>query len=451
MKNSPIVQLQRVRIISTLFFCGLLVGLVSLLFSSCRRKDEEAPVLSISILGETAIQYGENIVFAITAMDNEKLVSLNVLIQSSSGNTLLEAKNYDVQGASDYSVEDLILHNGRYIETGYYLLKAIVSDGENETVAFQEIYLYQLPESVLRYYVLQSEDSGTTRVDSIRLDGTQNFVENLSIDLDVAQCNPFEGTLVTGGREFEGINTWEALDFLLLNNVTTPSSYSPDYFNSMVYDELTFSHYISSKDGLIRNIRGNGTVKQTIQTAPFIPEGMCVSEDYVIAIEHNLTQTENRISVYNRATGTYLQSAVVEFVPKVILKSANDDLNFWVLGNENNTAISKVFSLSNNQVFDPNGILELGEESPILSAIVMPDGRPLVSQENGTYLYDQSFTGNGIYIDASASQLVYEPLNNLVFVLTEGSMKVLEYGTFNLIQTYSLLSGHAMICILYNK
>lgn len=451
MKNSPMPLTQRVRRKSFLIACGILIGLVSLLFSSCRKKDDEPPILSINLLGSSSFQFGENISFSVSATDNEQLSSLTVLIQASNGSTVLESRSYDLQNSSNYGVQDEIEHNGRYLESGYYLLKAIANDGENESIAFREIYLYELPTEILRYFILQTIDVGNTRVDSVQLNGSSFLAANIPMGLDNAQSNPLDGSLLLGGREFEGLSAFDGLQLTMLNTLGTPSNTSPDYFTEIVYDENSFTHYVLSGDGFIRNVRGDASVKKTIQTLPFIPEHVYITDDYLIVLEHNLLETENRISVYNKATGTYLQSVELDFEPKVILDDTNADQEYWLLGNQNGQTISRKFSLSNNQVFDPNGILEIGEASPVLTAILLPDGRPLISHENGTYVYNSTFTGSGIFVESAASQLKYEPLENAIWIVQNGIVKVVQNGSFATLQTYSILPGHALVTILYNK
>jgi hypothetical protein len=292
---------------------------------------------------------------------------------------------------------------------------------------------------------------GNTKVDSVQMDGSSFLAATIPMGLDIAQANPNVGSVLIGGREFDGLSAFDGLQLNILNSLATPSNTSPDYFTQIMYDDESFTHYVLSGDGYIRNIRGDASVKNTIQTTPFIPEFVFVEDDYLLVLEHNLIETENRISVYNKSNGTYLQSVELDFEPKVILEDTNEDSEFWLLGNLNGQALTKKFSLSNNQVFDPNGILEIVETSPVLTALLLPDGRPLISHENGTYVYNSTFTGSGIFIESSASQLVYEPIENLIWIVQNGMVKVVQNGSFAAIQTFSILPGQAVVAILYNK
>jgi len=453
MKNVILTVLQGFNSIRSVKIFIMQFVLVSLCFSSCKRGDEEPPVLSLSILdGNTNYNYNETISFSVSATDNEGIESLVVLVLSSNGSSVLDSKNFSTGNSGNYSSQAGIEHNNRYLNSGTYLLKAIASDGENETVAFREVYLYALPKAIERIFLFQSIDEANMRIDSLNLNGNSSIAQTLDIGLDVAACNSFDATILIGGREFEGLTSLDPYSMNVMANLPTPANQSLDYFNDILYDEDAKDHFLSTRDGLIRVVSGDAVLKNTLSSSPFIPGKMALYEDYLLVLEKSVNGFENRISTFNRNTGALLQSTFLNFEPQAILaQSSSGNNEIWLVGNQDESAISRVFNVVLNTVYDPNGILELNNSSAIIWAEILPDGRPVISQANGTFVYSSDFSGTGIQIGNTASQIVLEPLNGLIFLVEDGQVIVVNATTLNAIQSFPTLSGLRQLSVLYNK
>jgi len=368
---------------------------------SCKKNsDTNSPQITITKpLENQQFNIYDIITVIANVCDDKKLVSIDVSVTNDSFITMMstptihpENNCYDVN--LDIKITDIHLATGIY----YVLVRA--SDGVNETRAFQEIHITTLPKK-LKYLIVVSKNAGEITLSKIDSTFTLSPIKTLTTDYCGSAVSSDAQLFYIAGKYTGDVSVFSTISWLLQWSV--PAIVSPPfpYFEAISVHNSQL--YVSYREGKFEIFDDAGSI---------IAQRVIDFGNYPTVF----TPIKDKLLTYERSPSDMTRQMVVYFTPSYSIQQKNlvtceiqniyekDADNYFVLCNEVNSAIIKLYTLSTHNFWDAYTIAA----GNIVSSAQVDDNSFLYISNNTVYWYNYQTSG-------SVSMLSGQNLQNLVF------------------------------------
>jgi len=316
---------------------SLLILITVSLFSSCKKEDDIAPVVSIQTPIGGSYSVNDTISVQAKISDNETIVSVRIRLINMDNQQVVSPYTYSVN-ASSYQLNANFVIDNLYLESGEYYLVVEADDGINTGKDFVSIQVGALTR-VLEDVLVVEKDNLQTHIYSV-LNG-KLLLKTFNMEYQDFLYNPYSEQYIFLSKK--GILT--AYDKEELESVWSISNLKDplhEFYGQLLYkDKLV---YVSSYTGAIQVFDGNGNlVKQanTIDTEGQVSQ-FFFGMDKIMAFKEPYVFGDDKIEELNEVTGASVQTYEIDFSPEQLLFV--DDELCVVFGNRYNKA--KACSLS---------------------------------------------------------------------------------------------------------
>lgn len=367
----------------------LLLILFSLL--SCR-KDADDNVPSIEILSPSEFSnfsVGDIIAVEINASDDQKLEYVKIDITSLSQSPILPPVQYsNFSGTSDSRTVGIEL-NDASIPSDSYLIRAVVSDGRNERVAFREISINELPLDLERLYVFTAQGANNIAIDSLDRE-SDSWINAGGFPISYGGHASFSNTqrLVIYDDNTSEILFAAAINPELEQSYSFPNGGISQYWRGSSSFGDTFLS--GSADGLVRTWTSNGILNNSFNIQDgFLPGVVFLSEQYIFVELESIATGIAQLATYFRGSGAFFQSDVLEFdLVSIINRNENELLLFG--NDENGNGEVRIFNIAQNGYGVP---LPLAKVNEMRTAIALPGNEYCIIDEDGIRSFILSSSG----------------------------------------------------------
>jgi hypothetical protein len=224
---------------------------------------------------------------------------------------------------------------------------------------------------------------------------------------------------------------------------------SEPFYNDLYYSSVDNDFYVTSRDDRVRSYNGVGNQQLIIQTQNnYRPFEIAVNEDHIFVEEVQIGNGNRRLSIYNRSSGTFFQSAPTQ-LEIADLETVDSDRTLVAANDENGNG-RVIFYIFNGNYFD-----ELNSTLPdgaIRDICKVDENNFLIAHDNGIFRY--STTNNNIYNlspGIAAEHLAYDRDSGAIFASEGNDLHAISYQTGTTVETYSVANPIEGIDIMYNK
>lgn len=412
---------------------------------SCKKvSDTNGPEIRMTSPGENDVfSYQDNIPVNAHITDDKVLKQVTVSITNAQGQVFLDNVSYN-NPPNPLHINLSILFDDLYLSGGTYYVRIIANDGENESVVFRPITLTEAPK-VLKRISLFSIIGDQTVVDTLVNDQLNQWL-TLPYKFKFAQF--FSGTqtlcLAHSGNDISILGAAEAVETWSVN---IPSIFGEDFFTCSTADETDNKYYLGCMDGRIRRVDAQGGLNEMfVLQQGFIPKQILIQGQYLIVLQENNLGTQQQIAVFNKQTGFFIQSTVVDFQIRSLLNT-NYDLKILLAGNSGNASKFRYYNIETNYL---NGVFTLYNPSLITGAWPVSDNRIMCAHEDGIYVYDHDVNNISGGLDIVALKILPDKTTSRCFAISSVGLHIINNsGTQEIL--FIPKTGIADFGLLYNK
>jgi hypothetical protein len=414
-------------------------------FAGCKKeKDTNAPSIHIHAPSEGAVYfYFNQISIGAHITDDKKIDRIEIEITDATNRRYLSANTVYPEGpVSEYELSTTIAHDDLYLESGIYFVRITVSDGENESTAYREIQLFEAPLQLLKTLAIRQNGSFVA-ADS--LNGSTAWPWFNSDHYDEGAYDSRTGELIVCENQIQRISVYDLSDqipvplnsFDVLSEATarTKSVDLPlrEFYFGMSNGEII--RYSQTGFQLMANNIGE-TTRQLL-----------ITDQWIYSITSPLLfPAQSKINVWNKQTGSFVQSLPVGFEVMGLAVAGTED-EIFIAGNSSSEAIFRKYFRTSNGI---NDVFSFYETTPIL-AFGRGDIHDFYAvHESGIAYYVNNMQSYQLNSALSGSQLIYEPFNSRVFLLASDGIHVMDESCSNEISFFAG-SYWRDVLFIYNK
>ena len=432
---------------SNCFFFANVIFLA--LLPGCKKENTDSvpPVITIiSPSAGTTYDYEEGIPVHASVSDDKQLTSIRIDVTNATNQQFLQSISYLDVGVSK-EVNTFIFNDDLYLESGNYFVRITASDGSNESVVYQEITLNEAPTLLQKIYVVKEYDANYFEIDSLTTSASTEVAGYFNGSYAVGGIDSRYKICVIGNQEQHVIQTYDANSFQTISGQATISS-PADYARDIFYDEATHSFLIGGYDGKIWKVNNSGLVSTAFDTFSALNAEHLVATDNMVFVHlrHPLGTGQN-MSVYNRSSGTLIQSMTFDDAFDVKGMFVLDDDHILVAGNAGGESLFQVY---NNMTNFFNEVFTFYDHTEISGVWPGPPGRFYVGHADGIVTYDLDIQITSTGLPIQPAKLVYEKISGNVYAIEPSSIHILNT---NATAELGSISGTSYldVLLLYNK
>jgi hypothetical protein len=426
-----------------LFSIGVLLSI-----QSCKKDDDsQAPVISISSPYENEIfDVYDVALVAGNVRDDQKLESVTVNLLDEQNNVAYIGLPVPFTSPSSSFQVSYALDN-IHLESGIYYIHITASDGVNDANAYKKIQINAVPKVLKNVLVSTAANSSQTKLYSI--DSTfsvLNPVHSFSGDYIGASASSYFQQFTNCGNYSGAFSSIDLTTNVVKYTVPCVISASP-YFTGY-YATEKFS-YVSYYNGFVKGYDHNGNVMYNANANPnHYIENFGFNGGYLLA-EQVDKQTSARVLTSHQTTGVgYQQTGITQ---DVIAFCEKDNSNVFVFGNVAGQGVIQLFDRNNNNLWNPYPFpLATGA---LLSAVKIDSNTFLLGHSNGTiYKYQYQTSSVTTYLAGYiAKQLIFDDLNNEIYVVENNSISRFNYATAAVQNSIASPETILGLHLLYNR
>jgi len=422
-------------------------GFVMILFS-CKKEDRTPAAVSIlSPVQPPTYLFQDWVEVEISASDETGLREVTVSITDLQGRIAAGPKRVVLDGETNYSGTLLFRFDDVQAESGQYILRAKASDGSNEGQDVLACTLYGAQKEMTQLLVLRQPDSFTTQIDSLL--GNNSLAPALSISgqYTLGVSNSWFQRIHAAGRTTDGISTWEVPSLFFSQQVVIPYGLGTSLYTDMCYDENSHEVWVSSRDGIIRQIGSTGTILASFQA--YFPQRIIAVGKYVYSYGFNGLNSRV-IEVYLKSTGQLMQSFTLDFEVSELLPLENEDRILLVRSGVSVSPMIPYERIGNYiNVWTGFSSAPVGE---ILRACAHPQG-VVVAYSNGIRFHAFSGAAGATSSQGYAPvQMAFQVNSPVLWLLEEDQLLALQFGNgFTLAGTFPTGGNARELVVVYNK
>ncbi len=425
------------------YFCFLLC----FVFSCKKDSDTTSPTVTITTPTENQ-SYNVNDIINVkgSVTDDNKIVAVSISLLDDQENVAHVSRSVAVTSPS-MTIDAQYALDNIHLESGNYYLLITASDGTNDTHFRKKIFITAIPKVLKRVCVTSASSNSQTNFSLI--DSTFTTIipyHNFSGDWLGTSVSSYHQQVYECGNYTGNFDAIFLDDNSLKFSVSHFVSSSP-FFTGFCADEQRT--YTSQYDGYVKGYDYNGNqVYTAIAKSGYFAQHLFFNNGYLIAEEKDKTSTAKRIVVYI-PTGvadkeTTLTQDVVAFCEK-------DFENVFLFGNVSGQCIIQLYNRTTNTLWNPYPYtMPVGN---FLSAVQIDAYTYLIAHSNGT-IYKYEYQTNNLlpYLTGySANQLVYDNLNNELYVVETNTISSFNYTSKAFHHSINSAENILNVNFLYNR
>ena len=420
--------------------------LIALLYS-CRKEKEDVLPPDINItapLENQQVSVPDTITVKADITDDSPLTEIKVDIVNDNLIPVLPAvifhpmqKTYQVN--VDYPVDDVML------TSGYYYVHVYASDGTNTKNDYKKIYVNEIPKRFLFVAAVTKVNYNTLRVMKIDTAFTASQMFTVSSDYSASDVNDKYQLLYIAGNYFGNVNAFN----LNTNTLawTVPALINPPFpcFTGLYYNG-TYA-LVSDYNGTIKGYDKSGILMYSINTPAGAYPGKLFPHNQYLFTELTLVSGGNKsIAVYYYSTSYLMQQLPVTY--SVVDFYTKDDDNVFVFVNSAGQGMMKIYSITDNNVWQPITI----PAGKIYSVAQIDPLHYLIAHDNGIYQYDYSTNSIVLFVPGlQADKIKFNSLTNEVYASHAKNISVYNYPSASLVNSVMLSDTIRDFHLVFNK
>lgn len=433
------------------FLLGCMASLTVLISTTgCKKGDEQPPSVEITYpTGNPTYDVLDTIEVAAQVQDNEGIVSVSFSLTNSTNSTVASGTFSSVDGVSSDQFVGSIPVKDIHLPSGTYYINVVASDGENEGRDFKEIQLNEVPLERKAVLVFSRSATSNLQVDTLGANNEIATATNFSSDFTFGAANSHDQTIMVTGEEFDGISVLNFPNFELISQSPSLNDSSEPFYHDLFYSTLDNDFYVTSRDNRIRSYSGSGQQQLIIQTQNnYRPYQIAANEDHIFVEEIQVGNNNRRLSIYNRSSGTFFQSAPTQH-EIVDLEPVNSDRTLVAANDEDGNGRVIFYVFDGNYFDEVNSTLPDGAIRDICK---VNESNFLIAHDNGIFRY--STTNNNIYNlspGIAAEHLAFDQTTGLIFASENNELHAIDYQTGSTQGSFSVTNPIEGIDVMYNK
>ncbi len=416
----------------------IIIGLIS-----CKKeKDTNAPSIHIHQPADGASYFYFSLIPVGAHIKDDKTIERVEIEVTDQLNRKYLLTDPVFPGSKDYELSISIPHDDLYLESGTYFIRITADDGENRTTAYREIQLFEAPRQLLKTMAIRPNGS-ITSVDSV---GVNSVWPWFNMDgFDHCGINSRTKELVVSDNLQHHISVYDLADQIPLPQTTfdiisgaTTSAYALD-------EELREFYFGMSNGEIVKfgqtgfQLMGNITGETT--------RNMLITEHWIYTITSPLLfPAQSQINVWNKQTGSFVQSQPVGF--EVFgLAEAESEEEIFIAGNGSDESVFRKYFKSSNGI---NDVFSFYETSPMVGFAIGEEDNFYVIHESGVAFYVNDMQSYQLNSSISPLSIFFEQLGSRVFLLEPNGVRIMnESCTAQL--NYIAGDDYSDVLFLYNK
>lgn len=430
----------------------LSILLIPLLLLSCKKKDDtERPQIEITTPSTlTNYNYLDVLNVSATVTDNNTITAITIDVVDASLVSVMPSRTETPNSAS-YTMTEAILLDNVHIETGTHYVKVTATDGYNDVIEYQEIFITGAP--LIREGILMIGTGGGV-VDINLVDDMYNVTSYYSEARDFSDASissyyqyftlagSFNNSFKAMGLQFQDV----------IYEKPSESSWPEPYFYEVYYSEDSRLTYVSTSDETesINGYNKYGTIQSNLDPYPgHRPHRVLEHDDYALVEQHAVVGTDIDLAVYFKSTGFLMQSQQMDM--DLVGLFGYDPDNAIVFGNDLGQGYVAVYVI--NEIPSGNYFWYPATASPGVfhDAVQVDSDTYVLSHDDGIMVYSQaSMSFTTIVPGVVANELAYDKLNNLILAADGSTMNVYSMSG-SLITTVANGQPIDKILVWYNK
>ncbi|MFZ6052918.1 Ig-like domain-containing protein [Halocola ammonii] len=431
-------------LLTTTLFCALIST------TGCKKEDTEAPSVDITFpTGNPTYNVLDTIEVAAQVEDNEGIESVSFSLTNSGNATVASGTFISAGGNASDEFVGVIPVTNIQLSSGVYFINVVASDGKNEGRDFLEIQLNEVPLEREAVLVFSRSATSDLQVDTLGENNELATATNFSSDFTFGAANSHSQTVLITGEQFDGASVLNFPDFELISQAPSLNESSEPFYNDLYLSSFDNDFYVTSRDDRIRSYNGVGNQQLIIQTQNnFRPFEIAANEDHIFVEEVQIGNGNRRLSIYNRSSGTFFQSAPTQF-DFVDIETVDSDRTLLAANDQDGNG-RVIFYIFNGNYFDEiNSTLPDGA---IHDLCKVDDNNFLIAHDDGIFRY--SLVNNNIYNVSpgiAAEHLAYDRATGAIFASEGNEFHAISYQTGSTVATYSVDNPIEGIDVMYNK
>lgn len=368
----------------------ILYFLLGIFLDACKQKDEVFPSISI-IQPTTGTIYNvyDTVFVSVEAMDETELRSVNVRLVDANFVSIGITVSVSINASNSEGSAELIITD-KQLETGTYHVVATAFDGINESHAYQEIRIIELPrERRGIFFSTQGQFGQIWRLDSL-FSTVDSWVSPMQ-DIGKLCVNSRLDRITVAGNVSRELQTFDLANTSILWFDEAVNVTQIQRFTDLLCFENTV--YAAFYDKEIRSYSASGSLTMNVLTGNYRPEVLYADDIFLVAGMTLVGGNTNHIFVFNRLSRVLLWQQQLPMNVKAICQLENDEV--MLFGNDGNQARVLHYDIGNNAYWEPRQL----PEGRILDAVKLESQRFGIAHETGLY----SYTYNPNYLNQIGS------------------------------------------------
>jgi hypothetical protein len=412
-------------------------------FTGCKKeKDTNSPSVHIHSPNEGATFFYYNLIsVGAHVTDDRTIEKIDIDIVDAANRIYLSADDI-FPGTGKYDVQLNIAHENLYLETGTYYVRVTADDGENVTTEFREIQLFEAPRVLIKTMAMR--ENGTSSVADSLNNGSSYPWFQLSA-LAFPMFNSRTKELIASENDQ---NRMVVYDFSLGMpvNLNSFDLISGATVTAGATDQETRENYFGLSNGEIVKYGSTGFQMMGSSIGKVIRH-LLITDEWIYGVVSPLADPAgSEMHVWNKQTGSFIQSLPIGFDVRGITEAGNED-ELFIAGNSSNEAVFRKYFRSSNGI---NDVFSFYESSPIIAFEEGSENNFYAAHENGVAYYVNNMQSYQLNNSISAQDIAYEPLNSRVYVTSSDGIHVMNQPCS---QEVSFYPGNNFVDVLfiYNK
>ncbi len=419
-----------------------ILPILALVIISCKKKDDEPPILSITGPNENSthrVLESTNVTGSVT--DNVTVESIKVTLKKSNGSQVLDSKTI-YPGTPSVNFQIPFAFDDINLEAGNYYFQITASDGVHSKSAFLNIVLEAIPLRLKKVWYVW-EDVLQTRL--YKVDSLWND------PLFYGYTGDYMRGAIVSRQGFIGLAADTVGDLHLIDtetanaNVVSGSPNPPFPMFQYIYADqelIQVSHYV----GHVRGYDYGGTINDAVNTDPGrYPGAFARGDDYIVSEETERAGGNIKLVSYFASTGIEAHNTAFQYADIVDLYMASDQhaIAFSTDGTDSYVCRYDATTNFNSLRINING--------KVVQQVLQKSGDDYYVLIGGElHLYNN--TGNSlVQLNAGPySSIAYDFVNNVVYAANGSTINVLLGTNGAVSSTHSMSHPVSQILLQYN-
>ncbi len=418
----------------------------TLLLASCAdEEDTEFPKISVSQPSENAIyDYGDTIRFEAVCNDNNKLISIEVMLVDMDNKPMLGNIGI-VPGENPFSLKGDYMIDDPMLPGGIYQLRFRASDGTNVTNSFVKIQIHELERQMLYPVIVTHPEENKWKAYRLINGPDWQEIYTHNGDYSGSAVNSSASQLYICGESQSDLAAFRLPDGLALWHVKPGIHQSLRWFEGIIFNYPFL--YVSCAEGNIRSYDKTGIEVYKTGTYPnSIPNVSVVTKNFVIGSFKDSFNNEKSLIAFHNEGGLMIRNKFIQ--PEVVSLLFLENDNVLVFSNMNGQGSILLYNGTDNTLAELHPFFE----GAFYEAVALDSDNFLVTGSSGIFWYKYSKNSLSPFAtDLMYNQLACDNTSQLVFASSGNLMKVFSFPFATLEESYTMPANAIDLHLVFNK